>query len=364
MTRRAGASQATVLVLCLAATLGTQGHAQDRPRTQDPIRAGATFVRVDIYPTRNGKPIKGLTAADFEVREDGVPQEIQSFEHVEIPIGANTNLADPGSQREMERQAANPRARVVVIFLDVPHVSLAGSHAMLDPLIVLMNRLLGPDDLVGVMTPEMSAKEVVLTRKTQMIEEQIRKNWDWGMATDRTLRLNDYETQFTVCYPPQAGEGEISALAAALIAKSRQTRTLHAMQDLVTHLGSVREERKAVIAVSSGWRLMRDSEALMKLREGEAPPGVDDITVGPNGKLTRRDPRNTGGDFMAKSECDAERMRLAQTDNQQEFRDLLDDANRANASFYPIDPEGLRVNPGSSLDRLYSSRAIPTASRS
>jgi VWFA-related protein len=204
------------------------------------------------------------------------------------------------------------------------------------------------------MTPDMTAKDVVLTRKTQMIEEQLRRNWDWGMATDMTLRLNEYENQLWVCYPPGAGEGEISALAAALIAKSRQTRSLHAMQDLVTHLGSIRDERKAVIAVSGGWRLIRDSEALMKLREGEAPPGVDTITVGPNGKLTRRDPRITGGgDYLAKSECDAQRMQLAQTDNQQEFRDLLDDANRANASFYPIDPEGLRVNPGSSLDRLY-----------
>jgi VWFA-related protein len=214
--------------------------------------------------------------------------------------------------------------------------------------------LLGPDDLIGVMTPDMRAKDVVLTRKTQMVEEQLRKNWDWGMETDTIPRLNDYENKLWVCYPPKGGEGEMSALAAALIAKSRQTRSLHAMQDLVTHLGSIREERKAVIAVSGGWQLIRDSDALMKLREGEAPPGVDNITVGPNGKLTRRDPRTTGGgDYMAKSECDAERMRLAQTDNQQEFRDLLDDANRANASFYPIDPEGLRVNPGSSLDRLY-----------
>ncbi len=280
-------------------------------------------------------------------------QEIQSFEHVEVPIGANTNLTDPDSQREMLRQATNPRARIVIVFLDTPHVSLAGSHAMLDPLIVLMNKLLGPDDLIGFMTPDMSASDVVLTRKTQMIEEQLRKSWDWGMETDNIPRYTDYEKQLWACYPPRGGEGDVSPLAAAMIAKSRQSRTMQAMRDLVAYLGSIREERKAVIAVSGGWFLTRDTPSLMNLREKEAPPGIDNITVGRDGKLTRRDPRNSVGDVMAKTECDTERMKLAQTDNQQEFRDLLADANRANTSFYPIDPGGLRVNADSRLDRLY-----------
>ena len=34
---------------------------------------------------------------------------------------------------------------------------------------------------------------------------------------------------------------------------------------------------------------------------------------------------------------------LALLDNEQQFRDLLQQANRANASFYPIDPRGLVV---------------------
>jgi hypothetical protein len=36
-------------------------------------------------------------------------------------------------------------------------------------------------------------------------------------------------------------------------------------------------------------------------------------------------------------------MELAMTDNQRYIRDLFEDANRANVSFYPIDPGGLRV---------------------
>ena len=34
-------------------------------------------------------------------------------------------------------------------------------------------------------------------------------------------------------------------------------------------------------------------------------------------------------------------MRLAAMDDEMFFRDIINDANRINASFYPIDPRGL-----------------------
>jgi hypothetical protein len=42
-------------------------------------------------------------------------------------------------------------------------------------------------------------------------------------------------------------------------------------------------------------------------------------------------------------ECDADRQRLAAMDDEVFFRDIINDANRGNASFYPIDPRGLVV---------------------
>jgi hypothetical protein len=44
---------------------------------------------------------------------------------------------------------------------------------------------------------------------------------------------------------------------------------------------------------------------------------------------------------LTKNECDTDRMRLAMLDNRQFFLDLMDEANYANASFYPVDPRGL-----------------------
>ena len=47
-----------------------------------------------LYPTRNGRIVEGLQAADFEVLEDGVAQKIESFEHIVPTHGPQTARAE------------------------------------------------------------------------------------------------------------------------------------------------------------------------------------------------------------------------------------------------------------------------------
>ena len=56
-----------------------------------------------------------------------------------------------------------------VIFLDTYHTQIEGSATMRQPLINFIDRLLGPDDFVALMTPEMAATEITLGRKTTVI---------------------------------------------------------------------------------------------------------------------------------------------------------------------------------------------------
>ena len=55
-------------------------QAQQRPV----FRGGTHFVRVDAYPLRDGKIVEGLTKDDFEILEDGKPQQIDSFDFVKF----------------------------------------------------------------------------------------------------------------------------------------------------------------------------------------------------------------------------------------------------------------------------------------
>ena len=127
-------------------------------------------------------------------------------------------------------------------------------------------------------------------------------------------------------------------MADELIARRREQMTLDALGDLVRYLRTAREERKAVLAITDGWRLFRPSEALLNRNDGTRtsllpPIGFDPAT----GTLGTRE------QDTFRLECEQDRQRLAMIDHAAKFQLLLDDANRANASFYPVDPRGLTV---------------------
>jgi VWFA-related protein len=343
------AALAAAVITAQSGTAQPPSQAAQPPADQQPtFRTATNYVRVDVFPMKDGKPLQGLTIEDFDVLEDGVRQKIEAFEHVVItPAGPQATRREPTAQRESLQEAANPRSRVFVFFLDTPNVTVEGSHQIKEPIIRLIDRVLGPDDLAAIMTPAMSVSNMTLARKTVIIEQQLRDNWIWGTRhsiTEKDRREQAYEA----CYPPLRGERGIeSALAKALITRKRERATLEALEDLVRWLHGVREERKAIITITEGWMRYRPDPDLMKLRQSddyqEPIPGPERIGVGRHGTLTTRDDRNIDSASLTKRECDTDRMRLAQMDNDQYFRDIVAQANRANASFYPVDPRGLAV---------------------
>jgi len=144
-------------VVCAAIAIAQGGSTPQPPQQEQkpPIfRTEANFVRVDAYPTRNGQPVLDLIAEDFEVLEDNKPQSIQTFEHVVVtPAGPQAQRSEPNTIEASRQLVANPRNRVFVLFLDVPHVSVEGAWHAREPLIRMIDRVLGADDLVGIMTP-------------------------------------------------------------------------------------------------------------------------------------------------------------------------------------------------------------------
>ncbi len=284
-----------------------------------------------------------------------MPQKIERFEHVSLGgVRPQTSRSEPSSVEEMRRAARDPRARVFVLFLDPRHVDTVGSMQVRRPLIDALDALIGGDDLIAVMTPEMSARSLTFTRRTGSIERMLEQFWgkeDWSGTKDVV------EARYDACYGPPIIEGE--KIAREMIARRREMLVLDALDGLVEYLrGLGRDERKAVITISDGWPLDGPDRNLTKPLLVPGPPGQPPGSVyipipgaGRNpitGTPTAKDPRvpdsltlsNDGAGTLDRATCEVDRNALAELKNEQRFVGLMQAANRANVSFYPVGPGG------------------------
>src|SRR5262245_56456995 len=236
-----------LIVLALAAVSLSAQNRQNQPT----FRSGAAYIRVDMYATRDGKPIEDIQENEVEILEDGVPQKIEAFEHLRIRTAPQEARIEPNTIEQSRQMAGDPRARVFVIFLDTYHTQIEGSATMRQPLMNFIDRVLGPDDMVAVMTPEMAATEITFQRKTTVISRMLEREWLWGRRGRLPGADNDEkEDQYDACYPDAF---ETAGIAKEMKARRRERLTLDALEDLMIHLNGIREERKAVLAVTEGW---------------------------------------------------------------------------------------------------------------
>jgi VWFA-related protein len=180
-----------------------------------------------------------------------------------------------------------------------------------------------------------------------VIEDGLRTNWPWGRR--ESMLPDEREQLYQNCFPPaNRSDTNPSQLARAMSKRRRERMVLDSLYDLVRHMAAVRDGRTAVITVTDGWVLFGADPSLMVQRKDDdgnlvdAIPGPPPVGVGRGGGLTTR--TNDGGFAPSdRTECDKERMALSVLDDTQYFRNLFGEANRANVSFYPIDPRGLPV---------------------
>lgn len=77
MTARA---RLAVAAIAVAAVSGPDAVARQT------FRAGVDAVRVDVLVTDDGRPVTGLAASDFELRDSGVVQEIGAVDVEDVPV--------------------------------------------------------------------------------------------------------------------------------------------------------------------------------------------------------------------------------------------------------------------------------------
>lgn len=304
------------------------------------FRAGANLVNVDAFFSKDGTAVRDLKREDVEIYEDDQLQTIENFRVVTPPRrGEPATRSNPVTVAEQRTAAADPEARVFALFFDQWHVSFDGSARAAAPVETFLNRVIGPDDLVGLMTPEMSAHSLSLTRRTDGIAQMVRTVKNWG-ERDTVNTSDPRESEIAACYPDNDPKRpQFRGVAKEMIERRREQKTLQALDDLITHLGNLRDERKFVVLLSEGWVLFRQNESLGALLEPNSVPGAPSVGVS-NGRITSGADATSTYDRRFDS-CERERAMLAFVDHSVDVRLLTQRANRANVTFFAIDPRGL-----------------------
>jgi VWFA-related protein len=123
------ASSRAVILALLAAGAAAAQEPVPSPAPPPTFTAGVEMVVVDVVVTAGrGAPMPGLRREDFTVTEDGVPQEIQTFDAVDAIPGADEEdapAAPPRVSLNTGPQAMNARSFVLVF--DQDHLSPLGA---------------------------------------------------------------------------------------------------------------------------------------------------------------------------------------------------------------------------------------------
>jgi VWFA-related protein len=256
----------------LATTLHASPQSPAPPPAQPPIfRGGTNLVQIDaIVSDPNGRPIADLTAADFELQDDGKPMAVDRVRF----LGAEDYSGDPvlapiRTHEDEEREASRDDVRVYAILLDDYHVPRMGELRVIEPLLAFV-RQLPPTDLVAVYYPLDSVTDVAFARDREPVLKAIRGFYG---------RKADYAPK----RPVEEGHLRYSP---AQIETIRRQITMTALEGLSIHLGGIKQGRKSLIFVSEAFT-EPDAE-IRDLYEAASRANVAIYPLDPRGLSTDR----------------------------------------------------------------------------
>src|SRR5688572_10733529 len=166
---------AAVAVVLAAAAVSAQQPGQPA------FRSGVELVTIDVVASgRDGRPVHDLKAADFELLEDGKPQEIRAFQFINFsmapadpapPPGVVTNDVEPGGIFALVLD------EIGYYVTEVQDVRRAAER--------FLSRALQPHDHVAVVRSGVNSGFFLTTDRTQALESALSATG----RRDRGIRL-------------------------------------------------------------------------------------------------------------------------------------------------------------------------------
>src|SRR5262249_13216484 len=145
------------------------------------------------------------------------------------------------------------------------------------------------------------------------VEEQLSSYWPWG---ERKRTTNDPDDSVEDLFRANCDAGD------ELRDRRREENTLEHIPQLIDYVGSLREARVSVLAITDGWRLFVPDNRLIP---GGSPPPPAPVGVTSAGQLV---PITSINAYPSDQACASEKARLALLDDNQKFKDLIALANK------------------------------------
>ena len=290
------------------------------------FRSGVTLVTTDLIPRDDtGLFIPDLTEDEITVYEDGEPQEIASLVLVHGGRVYNQLLPPAPVQEGIVLPPARPAndvaGRIFILFVDDLHMQSGLTPKVRQVFETIIDTLIHEGDLFGVVSSGPSAINVQMTYDRSLLYSAMGKIIGDGFSN------RDIVEQLA------GGPGGPSEL------RWRAHKAFKLARDIVRNLGEVQNRRKVFIYLSSGYDF--NPFAYSRFRQsaiGQAMADVQQATGAGNEAFYRG---ITDQDIDMFNVNERQGTVFADTDLALEVKQLTLAANRANASFYTIDPRGL-----------------------
>jgi VWFA-related protein len=285
---------------------------------QPTFRVNIDLVTMDAI-VRNDQDqfVADLTKDDFQVLEDGVPQDIQSFTLVHGGRVHNLLTAPPPPTEEgvilpPSRPRNDTTGRIFVIIVDDMHLDFRNTGRIRDLFKKVGRELIHEGDMFCIVSTGPSSIAIDPTYDRKLLDESIKK------ITGNALKPQD------IIQGPDSSSGPSEVLYRAHVAFSTAF-------DMLRQMEKITNRRKAVVWVSNGYDFNPFSESRM---------GEDPVFGGRYGQ-SREEGQQMNQQFN-------QGQQFADADLARELSEVTRTANRANATLYTIDPRGLVA--GADLD--------------
>lgn len=321
---------AALAVFVAGSVLAGAAQQAPAPPAQPMFRAGVTAVTTDVIARdKDGRFVSTLTAADFEVLEDDVPQTVTSFSLVHGGRTFNIMNRDTAPRPEAvpegivlpttRRPVQDVAGRVIFIFVDDVHFEPEYTPHVRRLIQEINDNLLHDGDLVAMLSSGPSSIQTGFTYDRKLIAATASKIRGSGLTAVEIFR--NLETS--------QGPADV---------RNRARMAFFTAYNLLADLEQVPNKRKALLYISTGY-------------------DFDPFAAGRNSS-----DRIMGGRFsdplrFLQQDRDNPFFRLATANADIDLfsymRELALSANRANVSIFTIDPRGLAgvVDAGQYIDQ-------------